>query len=340
MGPKLTMSSAPHEPIYGTRVRAIAPKRSSVAGNTPPSKQIADLGGGDVDDADHGAGIDEFFHRLAADAGGVENQTLEIVVERIDDGFDARRGHAEHGEADHRPVAAAPHRRAFALAARRPRLDHADHRRRAVGEDLAAYRIQPGNVCDRVEHHDVGRADIGRDIAGGDRRNQHLRHADRQRAHRRRDQRGAAGAARRDQAADRLVPLDPGFERLRHRGDRGTAVAGEHRIGAAAVIRGNVVRRHVGRRGSAGGRKIDQNDAHAGRGDLIPYEAQLRAFGIERAGDDHGRRSAAVDRPQVDRRGRGDRAGSGATVWVRAALSIWTTGTGCDQRVGTAGFDM
>ena len=32
--------------------------------------------------------------------------------------------------------------------------------------------------------------------------------------------------------------------------------------------------------------------------------------------------------------------GSGATVWVRAALSIWTTGTGCDQRVGTAGFDM
>jgi hypothetical protein len=33
-------------------------------------------------------------------------------------------------------------------------------------------------------------------------------------------------------------------------------------------------------------------------------------------------------------------AGSGATVRVRAAVSIWATGTGCDQRVGMFGLEI
>ena len=35
------MSSAPTEPIYGVRVRMIAPKRSSSAGSTPPMSMSA-----------------------------------------------------------------------------------------------------------------------------------------------------------------------------------------------------------------------------------------------------------------------------------------------------------
>jgi hypothetical protein len=35
-----------------------------------------------------------------------------------------------------------------------------------------------------------------------------------------------------------------------------------------------------------------------------------------------------------------DVAGSGAVVRVRAEVSIWTTGTGCDQRVGGFGFEL
>ena len=43
-------------------------------------QQVADLGGGDVDHAGEQAGIDQLLHRLAADAGGVEDQALVIVL--------------------------------------------------------------------------------------------------------------------------------------------------------------------------------------------------------------------------------------------------------------------
>ena len=32
--------------------------------------------------------------------------------------------------------------------------------------------------------------------------------------------------------------------------------------------------------------------------------------------------------------------GAAGAVWVRAAVSIWATGAGCDQRVGVIGFEI
>ena len=182
--------------------------------------------------------------------------------------------------------------------------------------------------------------DIRSDVAGSDRRDEDLGHADRQRAHRRRDQRTAARSAGRNEPADRFLAPNPGLERFGHRGDRGAAFAGEDGVWAAAKIRRDMVRRHVGRRRSAGGGKIDQDHPHAGGGDLVADEAEFGAFGIERSCDNHRRRAAAVDRSQLDRRGAAPLvAGSGAAVCVRAAVSIWAAGTGCDHRVGMVGFE-
>ena len=110
-----------------------------------------------------------------------------------------RRRHAEHGEADRRQSAGAL-RSDLALIVQ-TRLHHAGDGVGAVGEHRARDRIEALHVGDRIHHRDVGRADIGADVARRDRRDHQLRHADGQGAHGRRDQRGAAGAAGRNDAA-------------------------------------------------------------------------------------------------------------------------------------------
>ena len=46
------------------------------------------------------AGIDQLFHRAAADAGGVEDEAFPVGFERRRDLLHAGRGDAEHGQAD------------------------------------------------------------------------------------------------------------------------------------------------------------------------------------------------------------------------------------------------
>ena len=123
-------------------MRAMAPKRSSVGRQHAAEQQVADFRGGDVDDADERAGIDELLHRLPADAGGVKHQALEIFFQRVDNGVDAGRRHAEHGQPDRRLAAAARRRPALALDVGGARPHHADDGGRAVGENLARHGIE------------------------------------------------------------------------------------------------------------------------------------------------------------------------------------------------------
>ena len=163
---------------------------------------VADFGGRDVDDGRQQAGVDELLHRLAADAGGVEDQALPVVADQLRHLLHAGRRDAEHGEADQRPVlagAAARRRRLTAPVAPSPcrpsRARHCQH--------LARDGVEALHVGDGIHHRDVGGADIGPRIAGGDGRDHQLRHADGQRLHRRRRHRRAAGAAGRNHAEQR-----------------------------------------------------------------------------------------------------------------------------------------
>ena len=90
-----------------------------------------------------------------------------------------------------------------------------------------------------------------------------------------------------DDARHARLPLDPGFERLRHGRDRRAAVAREDAGGAARMIEGNLDRRDVGARRLAAGGEIDQPRAHAAVLQDVAHQAQLVALGIERARDDH-----------------------------------------------------
>ena len=78
----------------------MAPKRSSVAGNTPPiirsqtSVVVTSM------TPDSRPRVDQLLHGLAADAGGVEHEAVVLALELGGDLLHAGRGDAEHGEAD------------------------------------------------------------------------------------------------------------------------------------------------------------------------------------------------------------------------------------------------
>ena len=65
---------------------------------------VGDLGRRDVDHAGEQPGVGELFHRLAADAGGVEDEAVVVVVEPLGHGLHARRRDAEHRQAERRLV--------------------------------------------------------------------------------------------------------------------------------------------------------------------------------------------------------------------------------------------
>ena len=166
---------------------------------------VGDLRGGDVDHAGQKARIDQLLHRLAAGAGGVEHQAVVAVLQLLGHALHAGRRHAEHGEAD---GGLGLRRRGRASGVG----DHAGQRVRGVRQDLLGDAVDARHVGDRIHHADVGRPDVGLHVARGHGRDHHLGHADGQRAHRRRGQRGAARAAGGDDAAEVAPRHDEALE--------------------------------------------------------------------------------------------------------------------------------
>ena len=110
-------------------VRAMAPNRSSVAGQHAADQEIGDLGRRDVDHAGDEAAVDQLLHRPAAGAGGVEHEAIVVRLERLNHRLHAGCRDAEHGE---------PQR--GLVRRRRPRHGiphHARQRVRGVAQHLA-----------------------------------------------------------------------------------------------------------------------------------------------------------------------------------------------------------
>ena len=220
--------------------------------------------------------VGELFHRLAAGAGGVEDEAIVVVFERGADGLDAGRGNAEHGEAERR----------LGVDRFGGRMgDHAAERVRRVGEHLAADAVEALHVGDGVHHAQVTGADVGAGVARGDGADEDLGRADRQGAHRRRHQRRAARAAGREQAGDVIPAADEMLEGHGHRRHGAAAVAGENGTGTLWVARRHGVRADVRRRGMAAGGQVDgaYPDGHAGQ--AIAQVVEFFRLGVEGAGD-------------------------------------------------------
>src|SRR5439155_500154 len=97
-------------------------------------------------------------------------------------------------------------------------------------EDPLGDLVQAGDVDHRVHHRHVDGADVWARIPGGQRRDDQLRHADRELAHRGRGDRGVAGAADAEHAVEPPLGVQALQDLCRsaaHRLDRLPSVAGE-----------------------------------------------------------------------------------------------------------------
>ena len=278
---------------------------------------VADLGRGDVDHTLHQAGIDELFHRPAADAGGVENQRLPILFDQLGDLLHARRRDAEHRHADERTLGGGAPARVWRVLFD-PAARHRRHGMRTIAEHGAREAIESLDIRNGVHHRHVGRSDIGGDIARRHGRDHDLRHADRQRLHPGCRDRRAAGPTGGNDAGNVLLFADPGAERLCHRGHRRAAIAGGDAGGPQWRCERDFLRRNVGALVAAGGGKIDEPRAKPRSLDDVADVTQFLALGIERAGDDdmrllrraRGKRRNIAHAPAVDRGKGGARNGA------------------------------
>ena len=217
--------------------------------------------------------VQQFFHGLAAGAGGVEHQAVIVRLQQRHHLLHAGRGHAEHADADG-GTAVVVLGRAVGLAER------AANGAGGIGQHAARDAVQPGHVGDGVHHGDVGRPDIGRDVAGSHGRHHQLGHADGQRAHGRRDQRRAARAAQAQQRADAGVGGGVALEGQRHGGDGRATVASEHRLRAARMTGGHLAGLHAGGAGRAGGGHVHRHHVQTVARQQAGHVFGLMALGV------------------------------------------------------------
>jgi hypothetical protein len=115
---------------------------------------------------------------------------------------------------------------------------------------------------------------------------QHLGNADRQSAHGRRDDGGAAGAGEANHAADVAAAKDVAPERLGHGGDRDAAIGGvENRRRPVRMASGEHVGGHVHVPLVAARTDIEGHDPQAGLADQARNVVQFIVFRIEGAYD-------------------------------------------------------
>ena len=118
---------------------------------------VRQFGGGDVEHAANQAIVDERFHRLAAGAGGVEDEHFVTGLLRdLPGGLDARGGHAEHGRGEERLVVHHPRVATRGLACFTMPIMAAA----AFVQDDAADAVEPADVHDAVHHQNVANADV------------------------------------------------------------------------------------------------------------------------------------------------------------------------------------
>ena len=303
-----------------------ASSRSGPGREDAADEFVGQLGRRDVEHAGQVAAGRQRLERLPAGAGGVEDEHLVAeLLQPLARARDARRRDAEHRRADQRALAAALGHRRRAPCPR--------SRRRRSPRICAEIWLIAGDVDDRVGHRDVDGADVRARVARGDRRDDQLRHADRQVAHRLRRDRRVARAADRGDAVQPALGVQPREHRGRaapHRVDRRAAVAGAPRArrDRRPPARGDLLARHVGldlRLAEHAGSRRAATSTPASR-DPVAQEAVLDALRVERADEDDGAPSARRSTPRKRRWRSGSAASSAAVVSAKirpATITSW-----------------
>ena len=144
----------------------------------------------------------------------MEDQAIVVRPEALDHGGYGRCRYPEHGKPESR----------FRCRHLSGPAGHGRDRLGRIVQDDPAQPVQTRHVGDRGHHHDVGNIDIGRDIAGRERRDHDLWQAEPQLAHACGDDRGAPASTDTDDAGNVLALGEEAREGNAHRLDRPAAV--------------------------------------------------------------------------------------------------------------------
>ena len=262
-GPKLTMSSAPTRDDLRNAHLGGGGQAVWAGGEDAADQLVGQLGRGDVEHAGDQAVADQRFHRLAAVAGGVKDEHFVAgVFEDLAGVLDAGRGDAEHRGGDEGAVGLRIAELRIADSDGSSELHHPRHRGGGFAQNRAADAVDAGDIDDRVEHQDVFVADLGPHLAGGERADHQLGHAERQRPHR----------GRADGRAGRAAEAEDAFDLSGAHRPRGCA----RRFGSRGID-GLRRDRPAGRRSLCRPVRPRRPAQSAGRGGTRP-----RAFGVER----------------------------------------------------------
>ena len=240
------MSSAPAETTCGIARRAAAPWRSGPALSTPPTTSshhsVVVTSSTPCDEA----AVDQ---RLPSP--GRRCRWRGRPARRSRRASSCWRAAVTHGVVTPNIVAASSGRggrRRGRVVRDRRLVDHAGDGAGGVGEDPARQRVEAGDIDHRRHQRDVVDVDVLRGVAGGQRRDHQLGHADRQRAHRRGDHRRAAAAAEAEDGVEAAVAVQRRDQR---------AGAAQHGVDGRPAIAGGAQRGEVGAAGAGDLRRRD-----------------------------------------------------------------------------------
>jgi hypothetical protein len=251
-------------------------------------KFVGEFRGGDVEDSGDEAVGDQAFHGFAAVACRVKDQHfIAGGFQDFSGVFDAGGRHTEHRGGDQRLVGCRGTGASMGDLCAGER-DHASHGSGGFGEDLAADAVDPGDVDDRVQHHDVFAADVGTRLPRCQSADHQLGDAQRQRSH------GGCPDCRSGRTTECQHAVDFSAS-VRGRDEiRGTDGGGCHRLAAIVLLAQSGQRSSalveeifptdIGRDGRfTETSRIDHASADAVVVKQVSHECDLVAFGVERS---------------------------------------------------------
>ena len=165
---------------------------------------------------------------------------------------------------------------------------HAGDGRGGVGQDPRGQPVDPGDIGDAREQHQVGLAYIGPGVTGRGGGHDHLGYAEREFTKGPGRDGRTSCTAERERAVHPALGVQPGKDlrgALGHRGDGGATVARFRKRGQVGASRG----RDLGARHVGGERRlveyadVDDQGVHAGGVQAVPDERVLRPLRVERS---------------------------------------------------------
>ena len=256
------------------RSQSVGPRREE-----PADELVRQLGRREVEDThEHPARGRCFESTATAPRRMDDDDFVAVLLQPRSRAFDARCRDAEHARRDDRSI--------DRIDGQHARSNHAGESLRRAREHRATDAVQPRDVRDGVHDQDVARSDEVRDLARRERADQHLRHADGQRAHRSGSDGRARAATEAEDAGETTVRVPLArqhFSSARSECHRlATIRTRSNALECGIRRRENLLTRDVRRNlGTSEATRVDQRDLDSRRAQHAADEVGFPTLGVE-----------------------------------------------------------